>query len=324
MRTYRASITPLSAFGTLLLGDTLFGQLCWAIRNRYGEQRLDELLDGYTNTISNPFVVVSDAFPSGFLPRPALPSSWFDEIQGEDRKAVKRLTWLPISKFHQPVAQWLNFCQPAAELFGSTPDEHPQPHNTLDRITGTTGTGQFVPYVMSQSWFGEKDYNDLIVLDIYLIFDETRITADELRQLFEDIGNIGFGRDASIGLGKYAVQDWTIFELPSQINTNSWMTLAPSAPQDLCWNSARCFYQTFTRFGRHGDVAVHGKNPFKTPLLLTVSGAVLTPQLDVSKLGYIGQGLGGSGKLSRTIEATVHQGYAPVVGIYLPDRKVCA
>lgn len=324
MRTYRARITPLSAFGTRLLGDTLFGQLCWAIRNRYGEQRLTALLEGYTNT-DKPFAVLSDAFPSGFLPRPTLPGSWFAEVHGDDRKAVKRLTWLPISEFQQPVAQWLHFCQSANTLSGSTPNEHAQPHNTLNRITGTTGTGQFVPYVMNQSWFGEKEAKTEIVLDIYLVFDEARITADELRQLLEDIGNIGYGRDASIGLGKYKVRDdWMAFDLPSQTNTNAWMTLAPSAPQSLGWDSTRSFYQTFTRFGRHGDMAVHGKNPFKTPVLLASSGAVFTPLRLEAMSSFIGQGLGGNGRLSKTIEATVHQGYAPVVGICLPDRKVCA
>lgn len=324
MRTYRASIAPLSAFGTRLLGDTLFGQLCWAIRNRYGEQRLTALLDGYTDTASKPFAVVSDAFPSGFLPRPSLPGSWFAEVYGEDRKAVKRLTWFPISEFQQPVAQWLNFCQPAAALSGSTPREHPQPHNTLNRITGTTGTGQFVPYAMNQSWFGGREAKAEITLDIYLVFDELRITESELHQLLEDIGSTGFGRDSSIGLGKYEVRDWIAFELPRQKNANAWMTLAPCAPQRLDWNSARSFYQTFTRFGRHGDVAVHGKNPFKTPVLLAASGAVLTPlRLDAMD-SITGQGLGGSGRLSKTIETTVHQGYAPVLGICLPDREVCA
>jgi CRISPR-associated protein Csm4 len=63
MTPYRIRIQPLSAFGTRPLGDTLFGQLCWAVRNRHGEERLDTLLDGYTQ--GQPFAVVSDAFPAG-------------------------------------------------------------------------------------------------------------------------------------------------------------------------------------------------------------------------------------------------------------------
>jgi CRISPR-associated protein Csm4 len=75
MPTFRARITPRSAFGTPLLGDTLFGQLCWAIRNRQGEARLTALLEAYTD--GHPFLVVSDAMPAGYVPRPSLPGHVF-------------------------------------------------------------------------------------------------------------------------------------------------------------------------------------------------------------------------------------------------------
>lgn len=58
MKLYRFTLTPQSAMGTPLVGDTLFGQLCWAVRNRFGEARLSELLEGYT--AQRPFMVVSD------------------------------------------------------------------------------------------------------------------------------------------------------------------------------------------------------------------------------------------------------------------------
>ncbi len=65
MKLYRFTLTSQSAMGTPLVGDTLFGQLCWAVRNRFGEARLTALLEGYTE--QRPFMVVSDAFPQNFL-----------------------------------------------------------------------------------------------------------------------------------------------------------------------------------------------------------------------------------------------------------------
>jgi CRISPR-associated protein Csm4 len=50
---------------------------------------------------------------------------------------------------------------------------------------------------------------------------------------------------------------------------------------------------------------------------LIAAGAVLKPARYV-ETGFVGQGLGGDGRLSRAIAETVHQGYAPVVGISLP------
>lgn len=94
MHTSLARLLPLSAFGTPPKGDSLFGQLCWAARHRFGEDRLTEWLGGYAN--GAPFLVVSDALPAGHLPRPALPGHWFDEIDSADRKAVKKRRWLPL------------------------------------------------------------------------------------------------------------------------------------------------------------------------------------------------------------------------------------
>jgi CRISPR-associated protein Csm4 len=316
MQTLRLSLKPCSAFGTPLKGDTLFGQLCWAIRNRFGEARLIKLLQDYT--AGRPFAVISDAFPGGHLPRPMLPGHVFDEARGIDRKAARKRIWLPLECFPYPIATWSNHCQSAQELPAGVVTPHPQPHNSINRATGTTGAG-FDPYTMNQLWFaGEADTAP--ILDVYLLLDETRLTGADLQAAFTDMSALGFGRDASIGLGKFEIIEIMDFELPVQANANAWLTLAPCAPQGLGWEEARCFYQPFTRFGRHGDLGVHLGNPFKTPVLLAGTGAVLTPPTYGRQL-FTGQGLGGDGCLSKAIPETVHQGYAPVVGIALPKME---
>lgn len=322
MRTYRATLTPLSAFGTPLKGDTFFGQLCWTARNRFGEARLDALLQGYTT--GQPFLVVSDAFPAGHLSRPALPGHLFTELPGEDRKAVKKKIWMPLDKVAAPLTEWLKHCVSPDAIPGGDVSEYPQPHNTINRATGTTGEGAFAPYAMSQLWHGRKaePHRESVEakLDLYVVLDEARLLAEELKTLITDIGALGYGRDASIGLGKYRLDAFEAFEMPAQDQANAWLTLAPCAPQGLSWDATRCFYNVFTRFGRHGDVGVHTGRPFKTPVLLADTGAVLTPAEYASKL-FTGQGLGGDGSLSKSIPGTVHQGYAPVVGVALPTEK---
>ena len=250
MHSYRARITPRSAFGTTPKGDTLFGQLCWAVRNRHGEDRLTSLLDGYT--AGRPFAVVSDAFPADYLPRPMLPIHRFDEVASEVRKTVKKRAWLPLEQFKKPITGWLTHSRLSADIPGARPDEHPQPHNTLNRETGTTGTGQFAPYAMPQLWYGRKkdeiqEVCEQVLLDLYIVLDEERMKPEELQSLLSFIGEIGFGRDASVGLGKFEVKSFEPFELPAQDDANAWMTLAPCAPQGLAWDGAHCFYQPFTR-----------------------------------------------------------------------------
>lgn len=44
MKAYKAIINPISTFGTTLRGDTIFGHLCWVLRYKFGESKLNELL----------------------------------------------------------------------------------------------------------------------------------------------------------------------------------------------------------------------------------------------------------------------------------------
>lgn len=190
-----------------------------------------------------------------------------------------------------------------------------RPHNSINRLTGTTGEGMFAPYTQSQIW-----YQDDSSFDIYLLLDEPRLSLSEARTLLDDIGAFGYGRDASIGLGKFEIADCAEWDTDISENANACLTLAPCAPQGLGLDSRNSYYNIVTRFGRHGDVGVHGpRGPFKAPVLLAETAAVFSP---IQKgRDYIGQALGGSGQLSRTIPATVHQGYAPYIPVHLPPIK---
>jgi CRISPR-associated protein Csm4 len=330
MDTLTLRLRLQAPFGSPLLGDMLFGQLCWALRNRHGEAELQAVLDGYTH--GHPFAVVSDIMPIGWLPRPALPLSLFPEMTDIDRKLIKKRQWLPVSALDRPLTSWLPLCRSEAELLAEVeparmPESwaparpralstlHPQPHNSINRATGTTGRGDFAPYAQMQRWYAEG-----ADLCLRVVHDAARISAAQLTELFGDMGAVGFGRDASIGLGKFTVEpladSW-----PAQTNANACLTLAPCAPQGLGFAPERSFYEVFTRFGRHGDQAVHMGNPFKSPVLLARAGALLTPA-QLPSYPCLGQGLGGQGRLSKVIPATVQQGYAPYVAVHLPAEIV--
>jgi CRISPR-associated protein Csm4 len=317
MQSFRITLAPQSAFATPLKGDTLFGQLCWAIRNRFGETRLEQCLQGYTE--NRPFAVVSDAFPENYIPLPNLPGSYYRPVEEGDRKAVKKRCWLPVSAIEKPVSEWLIEARSSAavasdylqnkQASANLSEKHPQAHNTINRLTNTTGKDGFAPYSIEQEWFIPG-----LRWTVYVLLDSGRISAEDCQQCLQDIGSIGFGRDASIGLGKFKLELFQQTDLPAQSHANVCMTLAPCAPQGLGWNGRNSFYQLFTRFGRHGDVAVHQEGkPFKNPILLAQTAGMFA--MAPPEAGFIGQGIGGNGELSKTLSATVHQGYAAVVAI---------
>ena len=324
-------IEPRSAFATPLKGDTLFGQLCWALRDRFGEDHIGELLQGYTK--GRPFAVVSDALPARCLPRPVLPSVLFGDIDPRERKATKKRAWLRQSDFDRPMGEWLG-CMvedpdqaghgrdavgSARTLHGPLAKQETRFRNSIDRRSGTTTGGGFAPYGVEQFW-----YRHGTRLHCHIVYNADRIDADALQRAMTDVGRFGFGRDATVGLGRFTVtrrEGDGQGALPvSQDDATSWLTLAPVAPQGLGWKPERCWYRPFTRFGRHGNAAAHLGNPFKAPVLLADTGAVLTPQNGYVPWPFVGQGLGGSSQpISRSIPATVHQGYAPVIGIHVPE-----
>lgn len=311
MKVLRYCLHPLTAFGTPLAGDTLFGQLCWTLRHQFGNKRLQELLACYTE--GRPFAVVSDAMPSGHVPLPVLPSAVWQSCGDVDRKALKKRRWLAAESLAQPLPQWQSHAKSDADL--APVKERAQPHNTINRQTGTTGTGAFAPYSMAQRWYAPGTR-----LDVYVALDEARLSEAELCSALLRMGETGFGRDASIGLGKFALAESASVQWPVSENANAWLTLAPCAPQGQGFCPQRSHWQVMTRFGRHGDAAVHGGNPFKKPLLLAQAGAVFWPQT-LDDRAFIGQGLGGEHQpISAVMPQTVHQGYAPVIPIHCPNE----
>ena len=309
MKTLIFTLRPLADFGTPLAGDTLFGQLCWALAWRHGGAALDEALAGYTE--GRPFAVLSDAFPAGLLPRPALP----DDVAGLPRadpavrKALRRRRWLPADGAGQTLRDWL---RTAVDV----PDGRPavRTQNTIDRLTGTTGRGIFAPRQVDLTAFEPG-----MRLELHAVHDPQRMPADILRELLQDIGTVGFGRDASTGLGKFEVVSSR--EQTPGTATRHAMTLAPCAPEPAALDPAGCWWLPLTRFGRHGSTAAlgGGGGPFKRPILLARTAAVLRWR-EPCTAPFHGRGLGGAAvPLSAVIPGTVHQGYAPLLPIVLEE-----
>lgn len=310
------TVKPLTPFASPLQGDTFFGQLCWAIRHRHGEEVLRKLLEGYTE--GKPFMVLSDFFPGGALPKPTLPGRYLSSKQEEvDQKAIKRKIWLPKEGYRQDLQTWISHGCTDREVFRWQEGTHPQraqPRNSINRLTGTTGKGDgFAPYRVSQTWYTTDS-----LLEATAILDTQRFSRPDLERVLTDMGMTGFGRDATAGLGKFALH--AVEETPPirQPNANAWLTLGACAPQGQGFQPTRSFYHLFTRFGRHGDKAALSGSPYKNPILMARAGAVISQEpFDTTQL-FIGQGLGGNDTLSHTIPETIHQGYCPVVGIRVP------
>ena len=292
MKLYKTTITPLSSFGTTLKGDTIFGHICWAICLK-NKNRLNELLKGYEK---EPFLVVSDAFVSGYFPKPTAPSTMLGENLA-DKKVNRKKVWL----------NWKDL-QNGDFSLAKSDDELEKPmvtflsiKNKINRLTFTTDEGDFAPYSMSEYM--------TVPQDVYFLLDTDKMSLDELKDAFSLVGKMGYGKKASIGKGRFEVGEFCEIESFFNENSNAFMTLSPSSLE----NFSEIYYEPFTRFGKHGASLASDK-PFKSPVLLAQSGALIVPNDDektkIQKAAYIGKGIKGHS----SHEESVQQGYAIVVG----------
>lgn len=70
MQNYRINIKLKSSVITPFHSDTLWGHICWALRYTRGEKELLDFLDCYRS--GKPPLIISNAFPRGYLPFPVL------------------------------------------------------------------------------------------------------------------------------------------------------------------------------------------------------------------------------------------------------------
>lgn len=343
MKTYEITIKPLSGFGTPLKGDTIFGHICWQAAYNDGlfSSSIEALLADYS---TNPFLIVSSAHPVSYkgtksihiLKRPDLPLDNLFDFSGmgkksinAERKKLKAKKWMPVEKSQRFVSfKAINYINDK-ELFEIVRDsvtvdllkdarkkgvksfmaDYTQPHNAINRLTGTTGEGGFAPFTVDQ-----KVYFPQSELSIFVGIRDG-ITLKQVENALSRIGEIGFGKDASTGLGKFEVCDVDEIDLNSfgSSEPNACYALSPCVPEKDVFR--RSFFSPFIRFGRHGDILAKSKNPFKNPVIMADEGAIFIPkEKDVFIKPYIGTAVTDI-SLAEEHKA-VMQGYS----LYIPVR----
>lgn len=340
MELYEITLQPQSGFGTPLKGDTIFGHFCWQAAHdpQLLEQGLEKQLSRYSE---NPFAVFSSAYPktedkgsSYFLKRPDISMEYFGSFKSlgkkekiNQAKEMKKKKWM-----HTDASLGINLQQndfyTDKELLGrlqqDTTHENARrlrkaeaisltqtvslPHNSVNRLTNTTGTGMFAPFSLEVFYYLPE--TELV---LFVLIDNDATDIERITKGLERIGKWGFGKDATAGMGKFDVAEADPVKPPDFDKADALYTLAPCVPEKGAFK--KTFFSPFVRFGKHGDMLVSSGNPFKNPVIMADEGAVFVPE---DKTGmrkqYIGRAVA---NVSKAMEKTVVQGYSPVLPIRL-------
>jgi CRISPR-associated protein Csm4 len=340
VKLYEIVLKPKAGFGTPLKGDTIFGHICWQAAH------FPDLLEGgLEHQISlyseQPFAIFSSAFiklksqpPTYAIKRPDVPLT-FSLTETERKQRIvqsmdlKAKTWMKVEAGICPnltEAEFLtddelieilrkHYSNGGAQFWPSSSAQEPivafsQPHNTINRLTETTGPEMFAPYTRENHY-----YYPGTELAVFVLINETATDVDRVCDALSMIGKWGFGRDASTGLGRFEVNGHSLLDYPDLSDADACYTLAPSVPERNHFE--KIYFYPFVRLGKHGDVLAGAKNPFKNPVIMADEGAVLVPKKkSVFSYPYIGKAVAG---VSKAKPETVVQGYAPYLPIKLKE-----
>ncbi len=295
MRLYKTTIKPKSSFGSKLKGDTFFGQICWMIRFKYGEDRLSELLNAYKN--NKPFLVISDAFAKGYLPKPKMPTNYLHE--DDDKKKNRKKVWLTLDNLQNGE---FNKAKRDDEVYETKDKNITVIRNSINYLTFTTDGDKFAPYGVDEYYLNEKD--------IYFLLDEEQFSLKELKDVLSLFSELGYGKDTTIGKGRFEFSDFKKIEI--NIDTLTYMSLSPFVIEDNK-NIEKLFYEPFVRFGKFGFDRAH-KNAFKNPILMIDSASVVVFK-EKPKDIFFGRAIT---NISKAHTDAIHQGYS----ILLPIKDI--
>lgn len=323
MRFAEIIIKPVSAFGTPLKGDTIFGHFCWQLA--YDEDLLKGSFFSWMERYSEaPFVVFSSAYPriesrSEFywlIKKPALPLHFFGE-EGtgcfeklSSMKEKKSKNWLLIKNLEINLKDFklLNDREAYKFLLDNSFEIREmelykyslsilvnQLHNRINRLSFSTGEG-FAPYITENIWFlpGLK-------LSIFALYQESALDEGSLKIAFERIGKTGYGKDATWGMGRFEVEK--IQELPVPKKAEYLYMLSPFVPKKSEFK--HIWFQPVVRFGKHGSFLANSNNPFKEPVLMAEEGAVIESESLIGPI--VGKAVL---NVSKVLPQTVVQGYS--------------
>lgn len=250
---------------TPLVSGTLFGQVCWAIRESEGAAALEAWLAGQDAAPT----VFSDAFAEGLLPRPLLapppPRIPQGQADADAAAARARRPWIRAADFAalrlrlDPVfladklvdAPWC-----AADVAARVA------RGRVDPLTGRTAG--------DRTAVAEEDWSFAVapLRDVYVRSAET---PRRLAALVGAVGASGFGRNASWGRGRFTVE--AIEPTPDLDGPEGtrWMSLSHGAI-GTAMREPR--YLLATHAGKLGAAAAGGGlRPWKHALLLAAPGA---------------------------------------------------
>ena len=281
----RIYLEPKASHRTNLRSDTLFGCLCWGIREVYSEAQLVGMLEGFAS--GEPPFRISSAFPyrnhegqrTSFFPRPLLRPARLpnvlDRKEARRQKDFRKHRWMAEDTFRKFVSGGLN----EIDYYGSGVWEAVAPsvveeevlHNAIDRLAGGTGRAGTL-FSQTERYIPEGG--------LFFLLDGD--AAGVVEGALGFLAHVGLGGDSSLGKGCFniSVEDLAPFDVPE--SADRFVTLSLYAPGDresVAFREGEAWYELTVRKGKVGGPFLRVDDFWKRSVTMFTEGSTF-PLLD--------------------------------------------
>jgi CRISPR-associated protein Csm4 len=285
-------LEPQSGFKALLRSDTLWGNICWAIRMVYGEQRLIEYIESQSFTISSTFPYSEmNGQKTPFFPTPLIKGETKSAPEGasydqlsvwmtQRKKDKKRNTLISKDLFEQLINGIVKVDDLNEQNIVPSIKSEAVTRNKIDRLKGGTykadGDAGQLFHVDEYHIVGKEENDEKIKYKYGLYFlaqGDTTLLEGALRFLQHS----GIGGDRTVGKGVFNISIEE-FELKIPTNSNAVTNLSLFAPtvdeiKDFSDKKGNLLnYQVEVREGKLGFL--NFKNVEKSPILYFKEGSI--------------------------------------------------
>ena len=284
MEYAKITIKPTSPFITSLQSDTIFGHFAWGVRFVFGEKRLQELLSEFEK---KPFIIFSDGFEKGKLPKPFLKPYLPKDDELKFAKEIKKKAYIEkeflfqnidnlsdekiFAYFKNRLKKKKNYTPCDIEKNIRYTKEEDKESETKYSITQKNSINRISNIVTEGLYSIKERFFIFESFEYEVYFAYQNIGKDEIKKVFEFIAKRGFGKDKSTGKGKFDFEiDWDFEEKKYFITKkNYYINLSTMF---LSENMLLLYGKIITKFPKAGGYYASSE-PYKNPCIMYLPGS---------------------------------------------------
>ena len=282
MEYAKITIKPTSPFITNLQSDTIFGHFAWGVHFVFGEERLQELLSEFEK---KPFIIFSDGFEKGKLPKPFLKPYLPKDDELRYAKEIKKKAFIEkeflfenidtlsdekiFQYFKNKLREKKSYISCDIEKGVRYKEENDKESNIRQAITQKNSVNRISNIVTEGLYSIKEKFFEGFEYEIYFAYQG--ISGDDIVKVFDFIAKKGYGKDKSAGKGRFDfVIDWD-FEEKKYFTTkkNYYMNLSTMFLSD---NMHILYGKTITKFPKAGGYYASSE-PYKNPCIMYLPGS---------------------------------------------------